>query len=523
MARSGTALLRRLLQWIEAHARPENIDERVAAGRLAAALFLSGAVTMIATVWLLPHVRREGVLAVAAVAAGTAAVLPLLPWQRWPRLATVAPVLWGLICIGLVGTAGGALEHYLPFYSLAFLYVGYTQRQGMSLWISPVALLSVGLAVLGHEPRGTFLDAAISIVVGVSLGELLARAHVQQRQAYLSVERLLVASERLSNATTEREATQQLAALSAALLGSDSSVVLLSDHPGSNIFTARATVGLPEQALAIRVDVDKDTGGVPDAVHNGLPKFVRDAPADPRLPQRLIARFGIASIVYVPIPGEGGVLGVVLCIWRRRKRLDPVGQHTIRALSAQAGPVLERLRANAWLTVQSRTDPLTKLANRRVLISALDRLPLGGAIAFIDLDHFKELNDRDGHAAGDVVLQNFAEQLAALPRREGDCAARYGGEEFALVVAHGGLTGATALIRRLRSAWQSTSPPVTFSAGIAVRQAGESAAETLARADAALYSAKESGRDRTVIHPGRSARYDLPSQRAKVESRPINR
>lgn len=162
---------------------------------------------------------------------------------------------------------------------------------------------------------------------------------------------------------------------------------------------------------------------------------------------------------------------------------------------------------------QAETDPLTGLANRRAFFEALRRYEIlvregdRASVLMLDLDHFKRINDRYGHAVGDEVLQRFAEVLRDTVRGE-DVPARIGGEEFAVLLPHTGLDGALTLAERIRSAVaQRCSLPeypelqVTVSVGVSELSAQDTAADrALVRADAALYEAKACGRDRVVIH-----------------------
>lgn len=143
-----------------------------------------------------------------------------------------------------------------------------------------------------------------------------------------------------------------------------------------------------------------------------------------------------------------------------------------------------RLAEEAWL------DPLTGVANRRLLGRRLGRLRPEDTVVVIDLDHFKEVNDTLGHEAGDEVLRALGGALTASARAT-DTVGRYGGEEFVVV-----LTGqAEPFLRRFQAEWQARRPrPVTFSAGVAPGAPRTRAA--LQAADRALYRAKESGRDR---------------------------
>lgn len=159
----------------------------------------------------------------------------------------------------------------------------------------------------------------------------------------------------------------------------------------------------------------------------------------------------------------------------------------------------------------SHTDPLTELYNRRYIFDRLDdllastrgmRLPL--AVAMIDLDDFKRINDRHGHAVGDRVLKHFALQLKRHLRPL-DTAGRIGGEEFLLVLPNAPQGGAQRALERLRTLLHTSaalpelpSLRYTFSAGLALAGPAETGEQLVRRADQALYRAKDEGRDRLV-------------------------
>ena len=172
-----------------------------------------------------------------------------------------------------------------------------------------------------------------------------------------------------------------------------------------------------------------------------------------------------------------------------------------------ARQVLQVSERNERLAESASTDLLTALPNRRSLDRALGQLSAGDTVILLDLDHFKQVNDNFGHAAGDEVLREFGRVLLGTVR-DRDIVGRFGGEEFLIVLAPPG--GADALLRRLRAQWLTArSFPVTFSAGIAA-SAGDPD-ETVSRADEALYRAKEAGRDRWIwaVAP-RLVRYQRP-------------
>ena len=157
-------------------------------------------------------------------------------------------------------------------------------------------------------------------------------------------------------------------------------------------------------------------------------------------------------------------------------------------------------------------DPLTGIANRRNFQQQLDNAiyeatQTGGELAMImvDVDHFKRFNDHYGHQAGDICLKEVANQLKSAVRKRGDSVARLGGEEFAILLPGGGSEAAHRVARRL--AWRlenlalehaasPVNPHVTVSQGISVWKPDMSGTVFIAQADAALYHAKENGRNR---------------------------
>jgi diguanylate cyclase (GGDEF)-like protein len=176
--------------------------------------------------------------------------------------------------------------------------------------------------------------------------------------------------------------------------------------------------------------------------------------------------------------------------------------------------------ANRDLTRLATTDGLTGIANRRMFDQTLEiewaRARLSGyplSLIVADIDHFKSLNDADGHQKGDESLMLIASELAKAARRSTDCVARVGGEEFALILPGADSLQASQLAESVRLGVQSlgirysglpAGATVTISLGVATAM-GDSfpSAETLmGGADGALYAAKRQGRNRVVLHTG---------------------
>jgi diguanylate cyclase (GGDEF)-like protein/PAS domain S-box-containing protein len=157
---------------------------------------------------------------------------------------------------------------------------------------------------------------------------------------------------------------------------------------------------------------------------------------------------------------------------------------------------------------QALTDELTDLSNRRAGEQAIAREAArarrtGRPLSFVlfDVDHFKLVNDTHGHATGDRVLREVARYLSAFLRR-GDIAVRWGGEEFLVILADELHEAARFFAERVRKAIEilriEDVGPITISAGVSELMDDESAEEALSRADANLYEAKRTGRNRVV-------------------------
>jgi diguanylate cyclase (GGDEF)-like protein len=168
--------------------------------------------------------------------------------------------------------------------------------------------------------------------------------------------------------------------------------------------------------------------------------------------------------------------------------------------------------AQAELRRLARTDPLTGTLNRLALDEELARLfragPAALAVLMLDVDHFKRINDRHGHAGGDRVLTALVACVGAR-LRAGDVLGRVGGEEFLVLLPGADLAAALALAEALRGAvaglhmaLDGEPQAITLSLGVAVRQPHEDdPAALVRRADRALYAAKREGRNRVAVPP----------------------
>jgi diguanylate cyclase (GGDEF)-like protein len=217
----------------------------------------------------------------------------------------------------------------------------------------------------------------------------------------------------------------------------------------------------------------------------------------------------------LPLHAQDGSVVAVVAIARIGGPFSAADREIFRYLAGQAAQSIENVDLHHRIERQAVTDALTGLANRRHfeqrLTGEVERArrfpeqPL--ALVLLDIDDFKQVNDRLGHVAGDDVLRAVARVLEQ-DRRDVDLAARYGGEELALILPGAGTEGALRAAERVRTAIADLDLPlegadgaplrVTVSLGVASFGLGAHDAEGLLEAaDAALYRAKRAGKNRT--------------------------
>lgn len=201
-------------------------------------------------------------------------------------------------------------------------------------------------------------------------------------------------------------------------------------------------------------------------------------------------------------------------IQRQNEELQALYQQLQAAHEELAQLNAELLEANRMLEQAAVTDGLTGLKNHRAfqeslqsLVQMAERLRQPLSLIMLDIDYFKQFNDRFGHPAGDELLCQVAQVLRDSARAY-DIAARYGGEEFALLLPNTTLEQAVQVAERLRrqiSAIQNPHAPVSASLGVATYRHGTAPATLLYEADAALYQAKRSGRNQVRVYQPEAA------------------
>lgn len=231
-------------------------------------------------------------------------------------------------------------------------------------------------------------------------------------------------------------------------------------------------------------------------------------------------RFGLGSYIGAPLYLQGEFIGTIAFCSPRSTGGFTDEHLKIVAMFAQwlsheierNQALVELQQAHARLQQIATQDELTGLGNRRQLTeyfnreqSRAERYSRPLSVSLVDFDHFKQLNDQYGHAAGDAALQLFA-KVANATLRNSDLVGRWGGEEFIVVLPDTPLEAAKTVIDRLlgniRSACfepANNRVALTASAGLSSTLGEESLEDVLSRADSALYAAKAAGRDRVMV------------------------
>jgi diguanylate cyclase (GGDEF)-like protein len=290
--------------------------------------------------------------------------------------------------------------------------------------------------------------------------------------------------------TEEPDPRRGLCRAARALLGAD--LAALWERRPDGYVEATASTQVHQAAggvLLPAVPADNDVAAV---MAGGVTRVVLDARHEP---------LGLASLVAQPLLRMGTAVGVLVVGWREpRAEVEPEALDRLDLLAAAGGLTLQAVQRAARLERLALTDPLTGLPNRRHLETHLERelaragrRGVGLAVAVLDLDGLKAVNDTEGHDAGDRLLRETTTAWRTH-LRAGDLLARVGGDEFVLVLPDcGDLATCQGTVDRVRQAGAAAS------AGVAVWNGDEHAASLLRRADAALYEAKRCGGLRTLV------------------------
>lgn len=318
----------------------------------------------------------------------------------------------------------------------------------------------------------------------------------------------------ITSSSSLKDALDEIMRSGIQLTGAQAACIAFYDQ-GAGRFTEWVTQGLPEHFVQ---NMSFEPGSLADEAFTtatpGACILSNDWPQTKHKLSRLAHDEGIKCFICLPLTSHASRLGVVYFYRTDRDSFTPAEIELLTTFARLAAEAIENRRLHERLAGEAHTDPLTGLYNRREFDARLaeehQRARRHGkpfALMMIDIDRFKHINDAYGHPAGDAVLKALAEVLKQQ-FRDVDIIARYGGEEFVVILPEIGSDIAKQVAERVRRAIASTPFPLadgiesglTASIGVAYcPNCGASPREMIERADQALYSAKEAGRNRVVL------------------------
>ena len=266
--------------------------------------------------------------------------------------------------------------------------------------------------------------------------------------------------------------------------------------------------GLPDDVVReTRVKIGESISGW--VAQHGESLLVEDVESDPRFQRLNRERYYTNSFISTPLFFQGSVRGVInVNNKRNRQTFTAEDLKLLEAIAGHAAVALANAHRYEQVLVRAQRDALTGLANHGHLWSSLslelnraDRYSHAFSLVMIDVDHFKEYNDRHGHISGDDILREVA-KLISERCRSCDHAARYGGEEFCVLLPETPLEGARIFAEKIREAVEESchtpegDGSITVSLGVAsYPDDGRTAIELVKAADGPLYRAKDQGRN----------------------------
>jgi diguanylate cyclase (GGDEF)-like protein len=346
---------------------------------------------------------------------------------------------------------------------------------------------------------------ALATSIGLPIGQYVERKRAERAviENAENIAAVLEATRELARSASGNEARSAICDAALKVSGGVLAALFEPDPDGRGLVTSAARGEVPAMFRDAMLPFVGARSAEVQAFTAGERLFVDDTVDHPLVARELEER-GVRSCLYQPVQRDGRSVGVLMVAWgRSAARLSGRLADVLALLAAEAAVAIERADLLARLEAIARTDDLTGLANRRawdeLLPTELARARRDGeplCVAMLDLDRFKAYNDEHGHQTGDRLLKAAAgawrRQLRAT-----DVLARYGGEEFALVLPRCDLEDALVLLARLRS---ETPEEQTASAGVAVWNGEEAPESLVARADEALYEAKDGGRNQVRVH-----------------------
>ena len=494
--------------------RLASVDERALAGRISGLLWLAGAATLLLTL-ALPGSKVEPIEAVVLVAGFAvvwgAGMLLAVPWARAPLpLFHVSSLLGLAVVAGLAAATGGVDSPTRDYIWFVVVYAAFffTPRQALAYWLACAAVHALPLfydrqAIDANLARELVVVVPIYCLVGgvvVAGRELLAGLSRQTSELESEQRRLAEEQSSLRRVATAVAAGSPPAGIFALasseagrLLGAESAAIVRYQDADRGIVLGRWTASERDRHALSSVS-ELTPGSLLDRLRGGEP-IARDQTGDDPPLVRMAA----------PVHTGAAPWGALVVAGRPPDELGHGSEERLQEYADLIAIALANAEDRARLDSHAATDHLTGMPNHRAFRQRLadevararrhDR-PL--TVALVDIDGFRELNDRAGLEIADDVLAEVGRRLGRAVREE-DVLARMGGDEFGVIFVesdrHEALLVADRARRAVAEAPLRHRLRATISIGLCDLEAATSEDELLRRADAALYWAKEHGRD----------------------------
>jgi len=358
---------------------------------------------------------------------------------------------------------------------------------------TPASVSSSNASDSGSSSAIILVAIGLALFVALVVGLVAARRRPKSKAPAQAMDALLDVSRRLTSAAATGDIDGAIVRDALGLVSATGAALIHQDSDGLRVGHESHEGLLVRENLADGVVKRVAETGQPMMQVSATEAAIRNLPA---------------SLIAVPLVGGGRVAAVLVVVRPVSSPFQPDDRDTLLALAPVAAAALQNAKTAKAALEETMIDPLTSIGNRRRLSAELPEALRGDqpvALVMVDLDHFKSVNDTHGHPAGDKLLQ----QVAGVVRdtiRPGDSVYRFGGEEFCVVLRNTSreVSEAVEVAERIRAAVAEREFDVgigsplrmTASLGVSTAIDGEVDGDALlARADAALYVAKNGGRN----------------------------
>jgi diguanylate cyclase (GGDEF)-like protein len=466
----------------------------LAAAVLLALAFATTAAKITGTDWMLVGATAAGAAALLGVAA-------IVPWQRLPLGALLAlPIGCDAVIALLRQAQGGSASGYEVLAILPVLFVGRRMRRRhvLAMTVVTAAMFALPIVIAGGPAYpsadwgGVALWVAVSAVIGLGTNRVIVVHASQTRvaaQRARELDRVVAVQTAIATSRFSLDAVMHTVVEEALrLTGAEAAVV---EIPDGDVLVSRAVAGSATGHLGMRRSLDSTLSGA--ALRSQRILVCDDSERDERVDLETCRRVGARSMVVVPLLHDRRAAGVLEIYSSQPAAFGPDHVRMLALLADMVGTAFARAELMGRLQELADSDPLTGLPNRRAWYERAEtslhrarRHDHRVTVLLLDLDDFKDVNDRLGHAAGDRLLREIASRWSAA-LRDTDTLGRVGGDEFAAVLEHADEAQAAVVVGRLRAALGDGQG---FSAGTATWDGLESVDELVARADLDMYAHK---------------------------------